>query len=382
MSILNLFFGVNGEFLKALLLLPVILLMYMLSSKLYVKRRRRSYSFLTKTTMALLIFNTVVILATSIISIVNVQSNLLTLFITGISNAGYITILYGLFRIQNTADLKTQFFYFGPAILTAATGLLSPAISNLICLFSLIAIITLFRKKLGRGHLITVASSLYGLSLIILTISDLFTFSHGAINVITQILPVVTYTIIMISLLEHSLVIMHSSYVSAITDSLTGLYNRRYFDKIISSFVNRNTPVNVIFSDIDNFKKINDNEGHKVGDEVLQKVASILMEEVNGYGVAGRYGGEEMVVLVQDPDIDMNELTEKMRCRIEKETIATASIGYRMFEANVPPNQLIEQADAAMYLAKQKGKNCVVRYRSQSSEAAAIDTGSAIISNG
>lgn len=367
MNIFDLFIGVKGEFIKALLLLPVVLLMWVLSLQLHEKRKRRSYAFLSKITMGFVIFNGIAILAALTLAALGNETRILSSIINGLSNAAYLTILFGYFRIHNKADLKTQIIFMGPAVVSGIAGIFLPWVSNIICLLSVGAIFFLHGRQLGRGQQNLIASCLFGISLLVSSITDLVPEIHGAVYMVGQILPVAAYTMLLINLLEHSMVIMQSSYVSAITDPLTGLFNRRYFTKFITNCVDRNMPVNVIFSDIDNFKKLNDTKGHKVGDEVLKQVATIFMEEVEGIGVAGRYGGEEMVMLIQNPDIDMNELTERMRARIEKETITTASIGYRLFEAGVAADQLIKQADEAMYIAKQSGKNRVVRYTSPSS---------------
>ncbi|RRJ54864.1 GGDEF domain-containing protein [Paenibacillus oralis] len=362
MNIFNFFIGVKGEFLQALLLLPVILLIWAFSLELHKKRKRRSYVILSNISMVFAIFTGITVLAALTLSALGRETQLFSSIIGGISNAAYVTLLFGYFRIHNKADLKTLLVFIGPAALSAITGIVLPLLGNVICLLSIGAIFFLHGRKLGRGQQNLISSSLFGLSLLISSITNLVPDIHGAVYMVGRILPTAAYTLLLINLLVHSMVIMQSSYVSAITDPLTGLFNRRYLTRFITTYIERNYPVNVIFSDIDNFKTLNDTKGHKVGDEVLKQVATIFMEEVEGIGVAGRYGGEEMVMLIQDTDIDMNELTERMRVRIEKETIVTASIGYRLFEAGVAPDQLIKQADVAMYIAKENGKNCVVRY--------------------
>ncbi|MGV2886227.1 GGDEF domain-containing protein [Paenibacillus taichungensis] len=362
MDIFNFFIGVKGEFLQALLILPVIVLMWFLSLQLLEKRKRRSYSILLKITMVFAAFNGIAAVAALTLTASGSENQLFASIINGISNAAFVTVLFGFFRIHYKADLKTQLVFIGPAVASAIAGMLIPIVGNVICLISIGAIFLLHGRKLGRGQQNLIASCLYGLSLLISSVTNLVPDIHGAVYMIERILPVAAYTLLFINLLEHSMIIMQSSLVSSMTDPLTGLYNRRYFTKVITNCIEKNAPVNVIFTDIDNFKKLNDTKGHKIGDEVLKQVATIFMEEVEDIGVAGRYGGEEMVVLIHNVDIDMNELTERIRARIEKETIVTASIGYRMFEAGVAPDQLIKQADEAMYIAKQSGKNRVVRY--------------------
>ncbi|UJF31537.1 GGDEF domain-containing protein [Paenibacillus hexagrammi] len=155
---------------------------------------------------------------------------------------------------------------------------------------------------------------------------------------------------------------MQAIYNSSITDGLTRLYNRKYFYNRVTQHVQRHLPISVLFSDIDNFKKLNDTQGHQKGDEVLKQVAQILKDEVEEYGIAGRYGGEEMVVMVTDPGIKMDAFAERVRKRIESETIVTASIGYSKYKKGLSAEELIKQADEAMYKAKTTGKNKVVKY--------------------
>jgi diguanylate cyclase (GGDEF)-like protein len=156
--------------------------------------------------------------------------------------------------------------------------------------------------------------------------------------------------------------IMQAIYNTSITDGLTRLYNRKFFDRRVAQYVQRGYPVSVLFSDIDNFKKLNDTKGHQTGDEILKQVAEILRQESEECGIAGRYGGEEMVVLVTDPAVKMDQFAERIRSRIESETIVTASIGYSRSKGNVTADELVRQADEAMYKAKTSGKNKVVKF--------------------
>jgi diguanylate cyclase (GGDEF)-like protein len=153
---------------------------------------------------------------------------------------------------------------------------------------------------------------------------------------------------------------MQAIYNSSIRDGLTQLYNRKYFYNRVGQHIAARIAISVIFSDIDNFKKLNDTKGHHMGDQVLKQVAGILKEEADQIGICGRYGGEEMVVLVTDTETDPAELAERIRARIEAETIVTVSMGFSRYRKNVTADELIKQADEAMYKAKTSGKNKVV----------------------
>ncbi|WNQ11074.1 GGDEF domain-containing protein [Paenibacillus aurantius] len=177
-----------------------------------------------------------------------------------------------------------------------------------------------------------------------------------------RFLPVAGAFLLFLIFLNRLVEILQSTYRSAITDGLTGLYNRRHFLNVLARYLKHGIPVSVVFSDIDNFKKLNDTKGHQTGDDMLAAVARILQEESEEAGLAGRYGGEEMVVLLADTSVDAGALAERIRSRVEEETQVTVSLGYSTYSSGLTPEQLIKQADAAMYHAKQSGKNQAVDY--------------------
>ncbi|MCY1375509.1 putative diguanylate cyclase DgcT [compost metagenome] len=125
--------------------------------------------------------------------------------------------------------------------------------------------------------------------------------------------------------------------------------------------------------DIDHFKKVNDSHGHPAGDKVIQAVAEVMREQVRDTDYAGRYGGEEFVVLL--PDVDSAAATlfaERLRRRIESLLVTyegqgipfTISLGVAdLSEPAEDYQQLIERADQALYAAKEAGRNQVKVYR-------------------
>lgn len=161
----------------------------------------------------------------------------------------------------------------------------------------------------------------------------------------------------------------------AATDSLTGLYNRRYFSKISKKILNLakrdESKVSVLMLDIDNFKSINDTYGHYIGDEVLIYLSKQLQNSTRVSDVICRYGGEEFVILLPQTDIDGTlSIAEKIRTEVEIHTICidncddlkfTISIG--VSEVNIIADSSIEEslnrADKALYIAKENGKNNV-----------------------
>jgi len=179
---------------------------------------------------------------------------------------------------------------------------------------------------------------------------------------IENFLPILFYIVLFIIIFDRVVELLQAIYDSSIKDGLTSLYNRHYFFNRVAEYMNRGERVSVIFCDIDNFKKLNDTKGHQMGDTVLKKVAAILMEESENIGLAGRYGGEELVILLTDTTLRVENIAEKVRRRVETESGVTVSIGYSKYRKTISPQELIEQADMAMYQSKKSGKNKVTAY--------------------
>ena len=186
-------------------------------------------------------------------------------------------------------------------------------------------------------------------------------------NNVRLFLPLIYYTFIFFILFERIVEQMQSIYRSSITDGLTNLYNRRFFMKNVNRYVDQGLKISVIFCDIDNFKKLNDTQGHAKADQVLQQVSAILEEEVSSFGLTGRYGGEELVAAIVDKRAKVNQIAESVRARVEHETIVTISIGYSSLRKNVTADELVSQADQAMYRSKTTGKNKVSPFYTSSS---------------
>ncbi|MBF0573554.1 MAG: diguanylate cyclase, partial [Desulfamplus sp.] len=163
----------------------------------------------------------------------------------------------------------------------------------------------------------------------------------------------------------------------AMTDELTGLFNRRNFTQKGLDECQRakryNLPLSMMMLDVDKFKSINDTYGHQAGDYVLKKFASLIMNNIRDVDVAGRLGGEEFGLLLPNTDGDYAlTLAERLRKAIEqypfelngKVVSITASIGVASFvENSVCFDQMLNNADSAMYWSKNSGRNRVARYR-------------------
>jgi diguanylate cyclase (GGDEF)-like protein len=161
------------------------------------------------------------------------------------------------------------------------------------------------------------------------------------------------------------------------TDRLTGLNNRGYWEECLQHEYARHrryqSMAALVMFDIDHFKKVNDTYGHPAGDKVIQAVADVMREQVRDTDYAGRYGGEEFVVLLPDVDSAGAMLfAERLRQRIESLLVTyegqgipfTISLG--VADLSHPTQeylQLIERADQALYASKEGGRNQVNCYR-------------------
>jgi two-component system cell cycle response regulator len=162
----------------------------------------------------------------------------------------------------------------------------------------------------------------------------------------------------------------------AITDQLTGLYNRRYMsrhlDTQLKAAIESKKPLSFLIMDIDFFKSINDTYGHAVGDEILRAFASRLKANVRGIDLACRYGGEEFVVIMPETDVAFAyAVAERLRQNVadvpfpisvtEKALTVTVSIGIASIERpDDTADIILKRADAALYRAKRDGRNRVV----------------------
>ncbi|MCZ6472959.1 MAG: diguanylate cyclase [SAR324 cluster bacterium] len=161
------------------------------------------------------------------------------------------------------------------------------------------------------------------------------------------------------------------------TDGLTRLANRKHFDEFLETQINysRQTgkPCSLVMLDIDNFKHYNDSHGHQMGDEVLKHVARLLASSVRASDLAARYGGEEFVLVMPETKKDMAAIVaEKVRRAIEEAKlpkadqqplgVMSASFGVSTYEEDGTSGaELIKAADDCLYIAKDQGRNIVIK---------------------
>jgi diguanylate cyclase (GGDEF)-like protein len=164
-------------------------------------------------------------------------------------------------------------------------------------------------------------------------------------------------------------------------DGLTGIANRRCFDQTLHKELEHarrdRYPLALLLIDIDLFKRYNDTYGHPAGDECLKRVAGVLSSEVRAYDLAARYGGEEFAVILPNQTLQgAANVAERIRAAVEQSAVSgstlpgaaiSVSIGVTVGCSNDPisPEQLLSQADAALYLAKERGRNRAVLHEEQ-----------------
>ena len=160
----------------------------------------------------------------------------------------------------------------------------------------------------------------------------------------------------------------------SITDELTQAYNRRYIiemaNKMLAGAKRYGNSFAIISFDIDDFKHINDTYGHAAGDKVLHALSKICMDQVRDTDIFARYGGEEFLILVHHcSPTDVMKFAERLRTKLSEARIQynqvdiqfTVSMGAGFFDSSTPDlDTILKRADAALYHAKNKGKNCTV----------------------
>jgi len=203
--------------------------------------------------------------------------------------------------------------------------------------------------RVGRNRIMRVA-------LVISTVylgAALATITSFAATVIVQM----SYNLIGFGLLTYAVIY---NYRMALTDALTGLYNHRAYKEKIDSVAQ----YVLLIIDLDHFKKLNDSYGHLVGDKVLVTIGNIIKLSIRSGDLAFRYGGEEFVVVLPGttPQIGM-KIAERLRQKVAEwsfeQASVTVSIGVSIKKPGMSAQSVFEQADTALYQAKQSGRNRV-----------------------
>lgn len=159
---------------------------------------------------------------------------------------------------------------------------------------------------------------------------------------------------------------------AAVTDGLTGLYNRRYFDDALAEYINAfgsiGKPIGMVILDLDHFKNVNDCHGHDIGDEVLRQVAECLRMFIRYHDVVARLGGEEFAIL--SPNIterQLYNLSDRIRQAVSEIAVrngnvtlkVTVSAGLAIWDGAESGEDLYRRTDKQLYEAKRQGRNRV-----------------------
>lgn len=167
---------------------------------------------------------------------------------------------------------------------------------------------------------------------------------------------------------------IHALQRQVVLDPLTGLYNKRHFEKSLETEMERSRrslqPLSVILADLDHFKSINDRFGHPVGDKALRCAADILKAELRMIDIPCRYGGEEFVIILPaTPLLTAIQVAERLRTALKHKPVEiengsltlTASFGVSTYshDRHTSVSRLIQQADQKLYQAKKLGRDQV-----------------------
>jgi two-component system, cell cycle response regulator len=159
---------------------------------------------------------------------------------------------------------------------------------------------------------------------------------------------------------------------AALTDGLTGMQNRRYFDDALKEYLVEfrriNKPIGLMVLDLDHFKQVNDTHGHDVGDQVLRELAQCLKNFTRYHDIAARLGGEEFAVVAPNMDIEtLQKFAERIRKAVSDLVIksgnihikVTTSVGLAVWDGHEDADEFYRRADRMLYQAKRQGRNRV-----------------------
>lgn len=384
MSITQWLSGPNGQLLSSSAVVVILVLMLFMSVRLYISHRNKRIYRLLITAIPLIIVKQCLLAALAfpgwslsswlylVFAILQIISFIIINFVFMKLYTGRSAQLKVIpFIIMSMLTFVIAGIQFAIAPFTMETAVRSqnytfPALD----FYGLIVIFMIMLDTRGANM-----SSKYYASLIVFIASELARLAdayvfHGSLIWLismSQLLPIVYYSLLFVLLFEWVIERLIYSYQSSIMDGLTGLYNRRHFYLKAEQLLQSSKPVAVLFCDIDNFKRLNDLHGHYKADGVLKQVAEIIKEESSGIGSAGRYGGEELLSCISIKRVKPEIVAESIRRRIEQETMVTISVGFSTSKESGDIQKMIKQADEAMYHSKTTGKNKVTPYKAAAS---------------
>jgi diguanylate cyclase (GGDEF)-like protein len=209
-------------------------------------------------------------------------------------------------------------------------------------------------------------------SLALLLVATAMVFRFLGLHVTIRFSVSLILTIVIVNTIQNIIRDLQARLVDqAITDPLTGVYNRRHMEsrlaEALESSRRRSAPASLLLIDIDHFKRINDEHGHEAGDAVLKGLVSVVRAHARKVDLLFRMGGEEFVVLLPDtPESSAAAMAEKLRQSIAETALldgrpVTVSIGVAGMQAGDTVESWVRESDSAMYAAKEAGRNRVAR---------------------
>lgn len=376
MTVSDLFFDTSGRVFTHAATILILLLLALITANLFRSRRKKAYLSLA-VSVVIFIIQSVIMIGFEL----NETGGSAGYAAQLLHVAAFVLINTGVYQLYNSSGWRESFIvgvllagsvvlagfrYYHGAAAEPDAGI--PVMAHEAWLYLYPAFLALLAQFLvapfiGQRGKYRTALTLYLLAVLART-GNAFVLEEPMrlLELAENGLPILFFMMLFSILFNRVVELFQAIYQTAIKDPLTGLYNRSYFMNRFIDFLGRGVPVSVIFCDIDNFKKLNDTQGHRAGDRTLMKVADIVRQETNRTGIAGRYGGEELVALLTDTSLRVEQIAEQIRSRVEAETGTTVSIGYSKYRRGATVHQLIEEADQAMYRAKKSGKNRVMGF--------------------
>ena len=256
--------------------------------------------------------------------------------------------------------------------------------ANTVLLLTTLYLIYITQKhstnKSGFYYYTSIGFSFVFYGLFIITLETIFIYREEVVNISTKLLFVFGYSLLAIGVtkwIRYNENRQDELSQQANTDELTGILNRRSFTRFIEhEFRNAKVlsePFSLIIIDIDFFKNINDNYGHIVGDEILKSLSGLMKLSFRATDKVCRWGGEEFAILLPSTSLNnANNVAEKIRQKVENVSyqVKDKSINYTIslgvsesLATDDSIDQIINRADAALYTAKDNGRNCVKSIR-------------------
>lgn len=361
----------HPEIIPALILVSILLGMFTMGYMLFRRWRSKMYLIFTASIAAALLVQLILLVSV----LLDLQASSLGLIQSIVFPIAFMSLHGGFHHIFNPKNNKQLYIYVAAIAGSILTASLSFFVNIFFVEIGLAAInvgFTVFLFYWALPRLAKKGKFLATFILNVCTAISTFLFSILELQILLIIsitLCLATFSVLFVILFDRIIDLMQAVSYSSVTDGLTGLYQKHYFKRKVNDAIAAGDSCSVIFSDIDNFKKLNDTEGHQKGDVMLVFAATVMKEVCKGIGIVGRYGGEEIVALITDGRSDPAIVAEMYRVRIEKESKKqgyvpiTVSVGFsRLDEDIADADEFIRQADDAMYVSKSSGKNRVTNY--------------------